>query len=138
MARCMLFFGLVAPPVGGVIMFLLMTFGSGELVEIGRLEADDMLGMLALIGAFSYAFGFLPACLVGGHRGYRPSGIRRLRWFLLLCAILSAIAPGLLNADQRIFGTIAVLPGMLAGFLWWRRRLRDAPRDDVLRGTPSP
>lgn len=74
----------------------------------------------------------------GGHRGYRPSGIRRLRWFLLLYAILSAIAPGLLNADQRIFGTIAVLPGMLAGFLWWRRRLRDAPRDDVLRGTPSP
>lgn len=69
MARCMLFFGLIAPPVGGVIMFLLMTFGSGELVEIGRLEADDMLGMLALIGAFSYAFGFLPACLVGAIAG---------------------------------------------------------------------
>ncbi|HGM4726053.1 TPA: hypothetical protein ACKPZ3_005032 [Serratia marcescens] len=137
-AGCMLFFGLVAPPVGGVIMFLLMTFGSGELVEIGRLEAGDMLGMVGFIGIFSYAIGFLPACLVGAIAGIAHPGIRRLRWFLLLCAILTAIAPGLLNADQRIFGTIAVLPGMLAGFLWWRRRLRDAPHEDVLRGTPSP
>lgn len=75
---------------------------------------------------------------MGAIAGIAHPGIRRLRWFLLLCAILSAIAPGLLNADQRIFGTIAVLPGMLAGFLWWRRRLRDAPHEDVLRGTPSP
>ncbi|BEM77095.1 hypothetical protein SME38J_11980 [Serratia marcescens] len=83
MARCMLFFGLVAPPVGGVIMFLLMTFGSGELVEIGRLEADDMLGMLALIGAFSYAFGFLPAVWWG------PSRVSSIRYSPI--AVVSAV-----------------------------------------------
>ncbi|OKB68539.1 hypothetical protein BHU62_00390 [Serratia marcescens] len=136
-AGCLLFFGLVAPPLGGVLMFLLMVFGTGELVELGRLEAGDTLGMVAFIGAFSYVLGFLPACLVGAIVGIAHPGIRRLRWFLLLCAVLSAVAPGLLNADQRIFGTIAVLPGTIAGFLWWRRRLRDVPHDDVLHGTPS-
>jgi len=136
--KCTVFFGLVAPPLGGVLMLLLMTFGISGYVDPRYFNVGDVLGMLALIGAFSYAIGFLPACLVGVIAGIAYPGIRRLRWFLLLCAILSAIAPGLLNADQRIFGTIAVLPGMLAGFLWWRRRLRDVPHEDVLRGTPSP
>ncbi|OKP53132.1 hypothetical protein A8A12_07215 [Serratia marcescens] len=135
---CMLFFGLIAPPLGGVIMLLLMTFGSGELVEMGRLDVGDMLGMVGFIGAFSYAIGFLPACLVGAIVGIVHPGISRLRWFLLLCALLSAVAPGLLNADQRIFGAIAVLPGIITGFLWWRRRLRDAPTDEVLHDSPSP
>lgn len=137
-AGCTLFFGLVAPPLGGGLMFLLMMFGSGELVEIGHLNAADLLAMAGFIGIFSYAIGFLPACLVGAIVGIAHSGIRRLRWFLLLCAVLSAIAPGLLNVEQRIFGAIAVLPGMSAGFLWWRRRLRDAPTDDVLHGSSSP
>ncbi|MBO1806934.1 hypothetical protein J4G53_01325 [Serratia ureilytica] len=137
-AECALFFGLVAPPLGGVLMFLLMAFGSGEWVGISLLDAGDLLGMAGFIGIFSYALGFLPACLAGAIAGIAHSGIRQLRWFLLLCAVVSAIAPGLLNADQRIFGAIAVLPGMFAGFLWWRRRLRDAPTDEVLHDSPSP
>lgn len=137
-AGCALFFGLVAPPLGGVLMFLLMAFGSGEWVGISLLDAGDLLGMAGFIGIFSYALGFLPACLAGAIAGIVHSGIRQLRWFLLLCAVVSAIAPGLLNADQRIFGAIAVLPGMFAGFLWWRRRLRDAPTDEVLHDSPSP
>ncbi|SVK51431.1 Uncharacterised protein [Acinetobacter baumannii] len=135
---CALFFGLVAPPLGGVLMFLLMAFGSGEWVGISLLDAGDLLGMAGFIGIFSYALGFLPACLVGAIAGIAHSRIRRLQWFLLLCAVLSAIAPGLLNADQRIFGAIAILPGMFAGFLWWRRRLRDAPTDEVLHDSLSP
>ena len=137
-AGCALFFGLVAPPLGGVLVFLLMAFGSGEWVGISLLDAGDLLGMAGFIGIFSYVLGFLPACLAGAVAGIAHSGIRQLRWFLLLCAVVSAIAPGLLNADQRIFGAIAVLPGMFAGFLWWRRRLRDAPTDEVLHDSPSP
>ncbi len=137
-AGCILFFGLVAPPLGGMLMLLLMTFGISGYVDPGYFNVGDVLGMLVFIGAFSYALGFLPACLVGAIVGIAHPGIRRLQWFLLLCAVLSAVAPGLLNADQRIFGTIAVLPGTIAGFLWWRRRLRDAPHEDVLHGTPSP
>lgn len=136
--KCALFFGLVAPPWGGVIMFLLMAFGSGELAEPGRIEAGDMLGMVAFMGGFSYVLGFLPACLVGALVGIVHPGIRRLRWFLLLCAVLSAAAPGLLNAELRIFGAIAILPGTIAGFLWWHRRLRDASHNDVLLGAPPP
>ncbi|WP_230328962.1 hypothetical protein [Serratia sp. YC16] len=117
-------------------MLLLMTFGSGELVEMGRLEAGDILGMVGFIGAFSYAIGFLSACLVGAIVGIAQPGISRLRWFLLLCALLSAVAPGLLNVEQRIFGAIAVLPGIITGFLWWRRRLRAASNQDILPGTP--
>lgn len=135
-AACMLFFGLIAPPLGGVIMLLLMTFGSGELAEMSRFDAGDMLGMVGFIGAFSYAIGFLPACLVGAIVGIAHPGISRLRWFLLLCALLSAVAPGLLNVEQRIFGAIAVLPGIITGFLWWRRRLRAASNKDILPGTP--
>lgn len=137
-AGCMLFFGLVAPPLGGMLMLLLMVFGVSGYVEPRYFNVGDVLGMLVFIGAFSYALGFLPACLAGAIAGIAHSGIRQLRWFLLLCAVVSAIAPGLLNADQRIFGAIAVLPGMIAGFLWWRRRLRDAPTDEVLHGSPSP
>lgn len=137
-AGCMLFFGLVAPPLGGMLMLLLMTFGISGYVDPRYFNVGDALGVLVLIGTFSYALGFLPACLVGAVAGIAYSRIRRLRWFLLLCAVLSAIAPGLLNADQRIFGAIAILPGMFAGFLWWRRRLRDAPTDEVLHDSPSP
>ncbi|WP_162997542.1 DUF5413 family protein, partial [Serratia marcescens] len=97
-AGCALFFGLVAPPLGGVLMFLLMAFGSGEWVGISLLDAGDLLGMAGFIGIFSYALGFLPACLAGAVAGIAHSGIRQLRWFLLLCAVVSAIAPGLLNA----------------------------------------
>lgn len=104
------------PAVRGMLMLLLMTFGISGYVDPGYFNVGDVLGMLVFIGAFSYALGFLPACLVGAIVGIAHPGIRRLRWFLLLCAVLSAVAPGLLNADQRIFGTIAVLPGTIVGF----------------------
>ncbi|PKR40433.1 hypothetical protein CU560_21740 [Serratia ureilytica] len=81
------------PAVGGVLMFLLMAFGSGEWVGISLLDAGDLLGMAGFIGIFSYALGFLPACLAGAIAGIVHSGIRQLRWFLLLCAVVSAIAP---------------------------------------------
>ncbi|MBF4190293.1 hypothetical protein ISX56_33730, partial [Serratia ureilytica] len=61
-----LFFGLVAPPLGGVLMFLLMAFGSGEWVGISLLDAGDLLGMAGFIGIFSYALGFLPGLVVLG------------------------------------------------------------------------
>lgn len=51
-AGCALFFGLVAPPLGGVLMFLLMAFGSGEWVGISLLDAGDLLGMAGFIGIF--------------------------------------------------------------------------------------
>lgn len=130
-AGCMLFFGLVAPPLGGVLMLLLMLFGTGELVGASCLAAGDVLGMVVFIGAFSYAIGFLPACLVGAIVGAAQPGMRRLRWFLLLCAVLSAVVPGLLNGEQRIFGALAVLPGVISGLLWWRRARGGASHDDA-------
>ncbi|QXX98406.1 hypothetical protein IM817_09580 [Serratia marcescens] len=72
-AGCILFFGLVAPPLGGMLLLLMMTFGISGYVDPGYFNVGDVLGMLVFIGAFSYALGFLPACLVGGHRGYRSS-----------------------------------------------------------------
>lgn len=90
------------PAVRGMLMLLLMTFGISGYVDPGYFNVGDVLEMLVFIGAFSYALGFLPACLVGAIVGIAHPGIRRLRWFLLLCAVLSAVAPGLLNADQRI------------------------------------
>lgn len=64
-AGCILFFGLVAPPLGGMLMLLLMTFGISGYVDPGYFNVGDVLEMLVFIGAFSYALGFLPACLVG-------------------------------------------------------------------------
>lgn len=124
-AGCILFFGMVAPPLGGVVMFLLMMYGTtGSLVPYSP-GAGDMLNMVAFIGVFSFTFGFLPACLVGAIVGIAHPSISRLRWFLLLCAVLSAAAPGLLNAGQQILGLVAVLPGIITGLLWWCRGMRD-------------
>ncbi|AYZ32505.1 hypothetical protein [Serratia sp. FDAARGOS_506] len=137
-AGCTLFFGLVAPPLGGMLMLLMMTLGINGDVDPRSFNVGDVLGMLVFIGVFSYALGFLPACLVGGIVGIAHLGISRLRWFLLLCAVLSAVAPGLLNAEQRVFGAVAVLPGIITGFLWWRRRSHDTHHNDVLPGPPLP
>lgn len=53
------------PAVGGMLMLLLMTFGISGYVDPRYFNVGDALGVLVLIGTFSYALGFLPACLVG-------------------------------------------------------------------------
>lgn len=71
-AGCALFFGLVAPPLGGVLMFLLMAFGSGEWVGISLLDAGDLLGMAGFIGIFFLCARFFAGMFGGGYCRYRP------------------------------------------------------------------
>ncbi len=123
LAGCILFFGLVAPPLGGMLMLLLMTFGISGYVDPGYFNVGDVLGMLVFIGAFSYALGFLPACLVGGYRRNRSSrhspiavvsavmrgAIRRCSWFAECRSAYFWYDRGFAGHDRWVF---MVAPGV--------------------------
>ncbi|MBO2006658.1 hypothetical protein J4732_05120 [Serratia marcescens] len=119
-----------------MLMLLLMTFGISGYVDPGYFNVGDA-GNAGVHWGFFLCARFSAGMFGGAIVGIAHPGIRRLRWFLLLCAVLSAVVPGLLNADQRIFGTIAVLPARSLGF-YGGAGGRDVSHDDAVHGTPSP
>ena len=103
------------PAVRGMLMLLLMTFGISGYVDPGYFNVGDVLGMLVFIGAFPMRSVFCRH-VWWGYRRNRSS--RHSPIAVVSVVMRGAIrrCSGLLNADQRIFGTIAVLPGTIAGF----------------------
>ncbi len=118
--KCSLFFGFIAPPLGGGIMLVLMSIADSVSFGLNFVEKDDIPSFLFFIIIFFYVFGFIPACFVGAIVGASHILIEKLSHFLLLCSILSMFFSFLLNNNSYIFGVVAILPGITVGFLWWK------------------
>lgn len=125
------------PAVRGMLMLLLMTFGISGYVDPGYFNVGDVLGMLVFIGAFSYALGFLPACLVGLSSESLIPAFADCGGF---CCYARCYPPLLWFAECRsaYFWYDRGFAVHDRWFLWWRRRLRDVSHDDAVHGTPSP
>ena len=104
------------PAVRGMLMLLLMTFGISGYVDPGYFNVGDVLGMLVFIGAFPMRSVFCRHVWWGLSS---ESLIRHSPIAVVSVVMRGAIrrCSGLLNADQRIFGTIAVLRARSLGFM---------------------
>jgi|GEM_PF-5169176 len=125
-----LFFVLVGPLLGGLLVFLLIGFRNG--FSGGTpITITGIAGQILFFGGFAYAFGTVPALVTGLVACSLQHRMRSGTAFVALCTLVSVIfgfvydgifysiatTPG---AHTPVFAILNIIPAIVTGTLWWK------------------